>query len=102
MSGDMNTALGNVLIMCMLIKAYMDTKGIKYRFVDNGDDAVVILEKKHQHLMNDLPKWFLEMGFNMKVEQPVYEMEHIEYCQCHPVQLDVGEYTMVRNFPSCI
>jgi hypothetical protein len=38
------------------------------------------------------------MGFSMTVEQPVHELENIEFCQCHPV-FDGFKYRMVRNFP---
>jgi len=48
-----------------------------------------------------LTEWFLEMGFNMKVEAPVYVIEGIEFCQTHPVFV-AGSYIMVRNFPKAI
>ncbi len=51
--------------------------------------------------MGGLSEWFLEMGFHMKVEEPVYEIEQIEFCQTHPVWT-VGGYIMVRNFPKSI
>lgn len=87
MSGDMNTALGNCLLMCCLIMCYMDAKSITYEYINNGDDAVIIVEDIHLHLLADLPNWFSEMGFDMVVEPPVYSLEEIEFCQMHPVQL---------------
>lgn len=102
MSGDMNTALGNCLIMCALVHAYLRGRGIKGSLANNGDDCTVIIEA------SDVPKfqcglteWFLEMGFNMKVEKPVYHIEGIEFCQTHPV-FDGTSYVMVRNFPKAI
>lgn len=102
MSGDMNTAMGNCLIMCALVHAYISDRGIKASLANNGDDCVVIFEKSNLSKFNDgLTEWFLEMGFNMKVEAPVYNLEGIEFCQTHPV-FDGESYIMVRNFPKAI
>jgi len=102
MSGDMNTALGNCLIMCALVHAYLQERGIKASLSNNGDDCVVIMERSNLlRFQSGLSKWFLEMGFNMKVEEPVDYIEGIEFCQTHPVCVD-GEYIMVRNFPKAM
>lgn len=99
MSGDMNTALGNCLIMCALVHCYLQDRGIRGSLANNGDDCTVIFERedlsKFQH---GLEEWFLEMGFSMKVEKPVFDIEGIEFCQTHPVLVAEG-YLMVRNFP---
>jgi len=47
MSGDMNTSSGNCMIMCILLGSYLDTLGVDYRFANNGDDCVIILESRH-------------------------------------------------------
>lgn len=102
MSGDMNTALGNCLIMCALVHAYSESLNIKVSLANNGDDCVVIMESdKCARFVSGLTKWFSEMGFVMKVEQPVFELEKIEFCQTHPVF--VGDrYLMVRNQPTSL
>jgi len=46
MSGDMNTALGNCLIMCALVHCYLQTRGIRGSLANNGDDCTVIIERK--------------------------------------------------------
>lgn len=51
MSGDMNTSLGNKLLMCAMLYSYFSvhlgfTVGVDYAIVDNGDDCVVIISKK--------------------------------------------------------
>lgn len=102
MSGDMNTALGNCLLMCCLIISYLDSKNIEYDFINNGDDAVLFLEAKHRHCLNDLPVWFERMGFDMVVEPPAYELEQLEFCQMRPIHLGNEDYTMVRNYPTSI
>lgn len=102
MSGDMNTAMGNCLIMCGLVHAYLDCRGISGSLANNGDDCVVIMEQSDMvNFSTGLEEWFLEMGFSMKVESPVFDIEKIEFCQTHPIWVD-GSYIMVRNFPKSI
>lgn len=73
--------------MCCLIMVYMDSKCIPYDFINNGDDAVIFMEDHHLDLLEDLPLWFSEMGFNMVVEPPAFKLEQVEFCQMHPIQL---------------
>lgn len=97
MSGDMNTGLGNCLIMCALVWAYCKEHGItKYELANNGDDCVLIMESCDLAKADFIPAWFREMGFTMKVETPVYELEKIEFCQTRPIWTPEG-YVMVRN-----
>lgn len=102
MSGDMDTSLGNCLIMCALVWTYMTERQIPPSLYNNGDDCVCFMEREHaDQFVTGLPEWFLEMGFNMKISDPVSTFEHIEFCQTHP--LDLGsERLCVRNFPMCI
>lgn len=99
MSGDMNTALGNCLLMCALVHCFMD--GRKHALYNNGDDCVVIMERAQLRHMAKLKEWFLGMGFTMKVEEPVYQLEHIEFCQTKPVW-DGVRWRMVRNLRTCM
>lgn len=97
MSGDMNTSLGNCVLMCMMIKAYSMYKKVDIQLANNGDDCVVFLERsKLQQFSDGLFEWFMEMGFNMAIEEPVYEFEHIEFCQTQPIW-DGNTWTMCRN-----
>lgn len=98
MSGDMNTALGNCLLMCGLVYSYCHSIGIgKFSLANNGDDCVVIMEREHLQRFNDsVSTWFVSMGFTMKVEVPVYVFEQIEFCQMHPVLVD-HSCLMVRD-----
>lgn len=88
--------------MCSLVITYMDTKGIKYEFLNNGDDVVLIISQKHIPLLADLTTWFHDMGFKMEVEPPVSVLEELEFCQMHPIEVSPGRWTMVRNFPHCV
>lgn len=96
MSGDMNTALGNCLLMCALIHWMMKEAGLDFELVNNGDDCVIIMDTSSLAKLPDIKQWFLRFGFNMKVEDPVYTIELIEFCQTHPVYAGDG-YRMVRD-----
>jgi hypothetical protein len=95
MSGDMNTALGNVLIMCGLMWTYMRTLGVKYEFVNDGDDCILMVEARDEHRLATLVPWFREMGYVMEREPSVSCLERVDFCQARPV-FDGTEYRMVR------
>jgi len=96
-SGDLNTSLGNCLIMCALIFAYARSRGVDVELANNGDDCVVFMEAADlSRFTRNLDQWFRRHGFAMVAEEPVYEFEHVEFCQTHPVQLSTG-WRMIRN-----
>lgn len=100
MSGDMNTSLGNCILMCCMIMAYSESCGVKLQLANNGDDCVVFMEQCDlARFSSGLDSWFLAMGFNMVVEQPCYTFEEIEFCQTHPVYVGPNwdDYIMVRH-----
>lgn len=98
MSGDMNTSSGNCFIACGLIYAYMAARGIgKYRLANNGDDCVIMMERKDlSKFTQDIKEWFMNMGFAMVNEEPVDVFEQIEFCQCRAVLTSAG-WRFVRN-----
>jgi len=99
-SGDMNTALGNKIIMCGMVFAYAKERGVKIRLINNGDDCMVIMDRQDlQKFLYGLDAWFAEMGFRMTTEDPRYELEQLEFCQMHPIRTSRG-WTMVRNIPT--
>lgn len=100
MSGDINTSLGNCLLMCCLIHAYALSIGVKIQLANNGDDCVVFMSRRDlTRFMVGLDAWFEQMGFSMSVEDPCFEFEQIEFCQTHPVFVGplAGDYLMVRH-----
>jgi hypothetical protein len=102
MSGDMNTSLGNCLIMCCMVKAHALERGVEIALANNGDDCVVFMERTDlPNYMDGLSEWYLEMGFNMVVEEPVDEFECIEFCQTKPV-FDGSMWVMCRNIRTAI
>jgi hypothetical protein len=102
MSGDMNTALGNCLVMCAMVWDLLKTSGVHGRLFNNGDDCVVIMEKRDLRRFQDrCIDHFLRYGFTMKVERPVFVMEQIEFCQAKPVW-DGERWVMVRSPHTCL
>jgi len=96
MSGDPNTALGNVIIMSLVCYHFLEGLNIPYRFIDDGDDCGVFVDRKHMHLVQALPEHHINYGFEMDVEPPAYTLEQVEFCQCRPVNTGNG-YVMIRN-----
>lgn len=96
MSGDMNTGLGNTLIMCALLFVYKMEKNLDCRLGNNGDDAVLFMDRRNIEQINDMKVWFLQYGFQLELEEPVYIFEEVEFCQTKPVLTSVG-WKMVRS-----
>lgn len=99
MSGDMNTSMGNYLLMSGMIFQYLKDHNLleQSALANCGDDCVLYTERKYlKTIMKTLPDWFVKMGYTMKVEKPVYELEEIEFCQMHPLFTSYG-WTMCRN-----
>jgi len=101
MSGDMNTSLGNVLLMCAMMWSYLDGKKMKYRFINDGDDCILIVERRDLARLDDLVDWFLLVGFEMERDAPVDILERIVFCQCQPVFGSDGHYRMMRDPRTC-
>jgi hypothetical protein len=90
MSGDMNTSLGNCLLMTCMTKAYMDHLGIKnYGVANNGDDTFVVVSAKYvRRIQATLYGWFRDMGFKIELEKPVTQPEQLKFCQGRFFQTD--------------
>ncbi len=100
MSGDINTSLGNCLLMCSMIHAYARARGVRILLANNGDDCVIFMEKcDYARFSQGLDGWFRDMGFNMMVEPPCDTFEQIEFCQTRPVFVgpNHNDYIMVRH-----
>lgn len=101
-SGDLNTSLGNCIIMCANIYDYCLSLGIRVELCNNGDDCVVIMERVDEsRFIKDLGLFFERRGFRMKVEPTVNQVEQIEFCQTFPLYIN-GVWKMVRNPVACL
>jgi len=100
MSGDMDTSSGNCLLASMLVYQYCTEKSIPFSLLNNGDDCVIICERDDVGRFCDVHEWFLDYGFNMVVEAPVYDFERIVFCQSHFIWNGRG-YVQVRDPKVC-
>lgn len=101
MSGDMNTSLGNKFLMCAMAYAYLQTVDAEVSFVNNGDDCLLILDRRNLSKLAGLESYFSDFGFKIVREAPVFEFEHIEFCQTKPLLCN-GVWRMVRNVKTCL
>lgn len=101
MSGDMNTGLGNCLLMCAMVHAYIKSVGLRCKFINNGDDCGVVVSRRDLHLLSELPKFLAKFGFRVEVEKPVVDLERLEFCQMHPV-FDGKGWRMLRKVTSAL
>ena len=96
-SGDINTAVGNVLIMTACIWSWTREVGIdNFRLVNNGDDSVLIMPRRCVPLLATITEWFERMGFIMKVGEITNVFERIKFCQTQPVW-DGSRWIMCRD-----
>lgn len=100
-SGDMNTSLGNTIIMTALVDAYCCRHGIPYDCIVNGDDTVVFFEKRFLERFGGFVPFCETLGFSPKVEEPVSVLEQVSFCQMQPV-FDGEQYVMCRAYPTCV
>lgn len=96
MSGDMNTAMGNCILSASLLWAYCREQGITARAVVDGDDSVAFMERRDlQNFLQGIEGWMTKRGFRLVMEEPVYALSRVEFCQCRYVATTPS--TMVRN-----
>lgn len=98
MSGDMNTALGNCILMILMVVTFCRKLGIKYEIMDDGDDCLLIISRRDLDLvLATIHDHFLRYGHEIKVENVAFNFESIVWCQCSPVNLVGDTWTLVRN-----
>jgi len=98
MSGDMNTAAGNCLIMLIMLKAFF--KGMKkWDCLDDGDDVVVIVEEESlDWVLKCVHPAFLQFGMEMKVESVANTVHEVVFCRSMVVEYHPQRYKFIRDF----
>lgn len=92
MSGDMNTSLGNVTVMCMIWYSFHKHHDIPFELLNDGDDCVVIFESDQlEEFIKVVPPYFLKFGIEMKIDGVHYEVDNIDFCQAKPIQVSKPE-----------
>jgi len=103
MSGDMNTALGNCVIMILMIRAACRKLGVSVKFLDDGDDITVVLDERDlERFLAGIGGQFLSFGQEVKVESIARQMEEIDFCQSRPVLTNTGGVTMLPNWKKIV
>jgi len=97
MSGDMNTSLGNILVMTMLWYTYREEKGYDFRLLNDGDDSCIICSRTTAaKIQEDVQDFFTQCGITMVVEGIFNTLEDITFCQAKPV-FDGENYYLCPN-----
>lgn len=97
MSGDINTGLGNCLLMTAVMFALRTSLGLHFRLANNGDDCVIVCERASlEQIKSALPGHGLRFGFVLEIEPEVDVFEEISFCQTQPI-FDGEDYIMVRD-----
>jgi hypothetical protein len=98
MSGDMNTSLGNCLVMTAMMWSWANqaTTG-QVRIYNNGDDVVTLMERSDSlRFSQGAEEYFRRLGFTIVIEGTTDVFERIAFCQTQPVLLG-DTYVMVRD-----
>lgn len=96
MSGDVNTALGNVVVMtgCMYTYAKIHVN-TPFEFTDEGDDCFPIMNAKHRHQWASLSSVYRLYGFELRIDGEVSSIYDIRYCQTAPIMVG-NEWRVIR------
>lgn len=96
-SGDLNTSLGNCILMCAMTYGWHKTSGVDVNLANNGDDCQYFMEAEDEELWrNGFAEYYAKKGFRMELEPTAHEFEMVEFCQSKPVYTIEG-WKMVRN-----
>lgn len=101
MSGDMQTAVGNCLLMLAMSRAAMRYSGVsRYSLFVDGDDTLIIFDQTDEAKLK-LKECFLEFGHEIKLENRATRLEHVNWCQSKPVCVD-GQWQFVADWRKVI
>lgn len=97
MSGDMNTALGNCVLMLLMTTLYCLSLKIKFDLLDDGDDIILFTEYENYSLIESTAvAYYLNFGMKLKVEGFYDHFAKINFCQSNPIETSLG-WKFVRN-----
>nr|UUG74220.1 MAG: RNA-dependent RNA polymerase [XiangYun tombus-noda-like virus 10] len=96
-SGDFNTGLGNTLVMVVLMIMTSLRVGGKFDMLADGDNCVLFFSRKYLDAWREqLAVVSATVGFEMRLEKPVYALEEVVFGQSKPLLTSRG-LTMVRD-----
>lgn len=99
MSGDMNTALGNCVLMVLFVADFARTfLKSHWDMLDDGDDCLLIIEREDlETVLENVHEHFLTFGQEIKVENQTDVFERIIWCQSSPINCAGNGWKFVRN-----
>lgn len=99
MSGDMNTALGNCILMCLMVIDYCSFFGIRqYDILDDGDDCLLIISRCWlNRVVQTLHDHFLTYGHEVRIEQIATAPQFVSWCQSSPIEFLPHQWKFVRD-----
>lgn len=97
-SGDVDTSGGNILLATLLFMSYLTNVKVPFEFITAGDDCIVFVREVDLERLADLPEYFREFGIESDLSPPVFELEHIKFCQMFPLEMG-GKWRLVRHWP---
>lgn len=98
MSGDINTALGNCLLMVIMVRAAMGELDTKYDLLDDGDDCLIFIERSDfERVKEQLPAIFKAFGQELKIENIAERPSEVLFCQSRMV-FNGKHHVMVRDW----
>jgi hypothetical protein len=96
MSGDMNTALGNCIIMILMVLATFIPLNRPFDVFDDGDDCLIICESTDVSLFRTATLSMIQFGMVIKIENEASNFENIVFCQSQPIKTALG-WKFTRN-----
>jgi len=101
MSGDMNTALGNCVLMCGMIHAAIETilgPDAWFTIYDDGDDCLLFLREEDVDKVRDnITDVFLGYGQELDLQNEARDPCDVVFCQSKMVKTELG-WQMVRDW----
>jgi len=98
MSGDMNTASGNCLLMFAMLNACMRNMGMnRWDCAVDGDDTLIFFEEEDSVRMEALVAEFLLLGHEIKLEGRHTTLDGICWCQGRLTKIGQG-YRLIKNW----
>lgn len=101
MSGDMNTAVGNCILMLLMLIALCRHVASLSRWdcLDDGDDSVLIIERRDlERLLSLIVPTFLSFGMTIKLGAQSNDPRRVEFCQSRIVEYQPGRFKFVRDY----
>jgi len=96
-SGDMNTSLGNCLLVCAALYAARARSGLDFNIANNGDDCIIFCNAGDEPAVRAVVLQVFEtLCMPLAAEPAVDRFERISFCQTQPVETCNG-WTMVRD-----